>query len=98
MKDTQREAETQRGKNRLPVGSSMWDSIPAPWDHDLCQRQTLNHWATQTPLYVWIFLFFTEIRSADKLSVKSHILDISGLAGSIYPYMHIFLFDFYTTH
>ena len=25
----------------------MWDLIPGPWDHDLRQRQTLNHWATQ---------------------------------------------------
>ena len=25
----------------------MWDLIPGPWDHDLSQRQILNHWATQ---------------------------------------------------
>ena len=25
----------------------MWDSIPGLQDHDLSQRQTLNHWATQ---------------------------------------------------
>uniref|UniRef100_A0A8C0K7B6 POF1B actin binding protein n=1 Tax=Canis lupus dingo TaxID=286419 RepID=A0A8C0K7B6_CANLU len=30
-------------KNRLPVGSLMWDSFPGPWDHDLIQRQALNH-------------------------------------------------------
>ena len=29
----------------------MWDSIPGPWDHDLNQRQTLNHWATQASLF-----------------------------------------------
>ena len=23
--------------------------IPGPWDHDLNQRQLLNHWATQVP-------------------------------------------------
>ena len=25
----------------------MWDSIPGPQDHTLCQRQVPNHWATQ---------------------------------------------------
>ena len=25
------------------AGSLMWDSIPGPWDHNLSQRQTLNH-------------------------------------------------------
>ena len=28
----------------------MKDSVPGPWDHDLSQRQMLNHWATQVPL------------------------------------------------
>ena len=32
-----------RGRSRLPAGSLMWDSIPGPWDHDLHQKQTLNH-------------------------------------------------------
>ena len=27
----------------------MQDSIPGPQDHNLSQRQTLNHWATQVP-------------------------------------------------
>ena len=29
----------------------MWDSIPGLWDHNLSQRRTLNHWATQVPLF-----------------------------------------------
>ena len=29
----------------------MQDSIPGPWDHDLSQRQTLNHWTTQVSLF-----------------------------------------------
>ena len=32
-----------RGRSRLPVGSLMCDSIPGPRDHDLSQKQTLNH-------------------------------------------------------
>ena len=38
-----------RGRSRLPTGSPMRDSIPGPQDHDLSQRQMLNHWATQVP-------------------------------------------------
>ena len=34
---------TERGRSRLPVGSLMRDSIPGSWDHDLSQRQMLNH-------------------------------------------------------
>ena len=30
----------------------MWDSIPRPQDHDLSQRQTLNHWATHMPWWI----------------------------------------------
>ena len=40
MRDTQREAETQAEGE---VGSLMWNSIPGPWDHNLSQRQMLNH-------------------------------------------------------
>ena len=47
MRDRQRERErgrdTGRRKSRLPAGSPMWDSIPGPWDHNLSQRQMLNH-------------------------------------------------------
>ena len=34
--------------------SPMWDSIPGPWDHDLSQRQTLNHRAAQASLHVFL--------------------------------------------
>ena len=47
---TERGRDTGRGRSRLLVGSTTWDSIPGPWDHDLSRRQTLNHWATQVPL------------------------------------------------
>ena len=40
---TERGRDTGRGRSRLPVGSPMWDSIPGPQDHDLSQRQMLNH-------------------------------------------------------
>ena len=45
MRDTHRERgrDTGRGRNRLHTGSLMWDSIPGLQDHDLGQRQTLNH-------------------------------------------------------
>ena len=50
MRDTERGRGTGRGKrSRLYAGSPMRDSIPGPRDHDLSQRQTLNHWATQVP-------------------------------------------------
>ena len=43
MRDTERGRDIGRGRSRLPVGSPMQDSIPGPWDHDLSQRQILNH-------------------------------------------------------
>ena len=48
----ERHRERGRGRdtNRLPAGSPMWDSIPGLQDHDMSQRQMLNHWATQTSL------------------------------------------------
>ena len=47
--ETQRERSRDigRGRSNLPVGSLVWDSIQGPWDHNLSQRQMLNHWATQ---------------------------------------------------
>ena len=44
--ETQRGRNIGRGRSRLPVGNLMQDSIPGPRDHDLGQRQMLNHWAT----------------------------------------------------
>jgi len=35
MRDTEKEAEGEAG--------SLRDLIPGPWDHDLSQRQALNH-------------------------------------------------------
>ena len=46
---TEKDRDISRGRSRLPEGSLMQDSIPGPRDHDLSQRQTLNHWATQVP-------------------------------------------------
>ena len=42
-RDTERGRDIGRGRSRCPVGSPMQDSIPGPQDHDLSQRQTLNH-------------------------------------------------------
>ena len=49
MRDTQRESEgqrhRQRGKEKQAshrAESLTWGSIPGPWDHDLSQRQMLN--------------------------------------------------------
>ena len=32
-----------RRRNKIPMGGLMWDLILGPWDHDLSQRQILNH-------------------------------------------------------
>ena len=53
--ETQRGRDTGRGRSRLPAGSPMWDSIPGLQDHDLSGRQMLNHWATQAPLFIYLF-------------------------------------------
>ena len=43
MRGTERDRDIGRRRSRLPVGSLMQDSIPGLWDHNLSQRQTLNH-------------------------------------------------------
>ena len=45
MRDTERKRgrDIGRGRSRLPTGTLMQDSIPGSWDHDLSQRQMLNH-------------------------------------------------------
>ena len=47
MRDIEKGRDIDRGRSMLPAGSLMRDSIPGPWDHDLSQRQMLNHGATQ---------------------------------------------------
>ena len=47
----ERHRDRGSGRSRLPLGSPMWDLIPGPGDHDLSWRQTLNHLATQVPLF-----------------------------------------------
>ena len=54
----ERHTEVGRGRNRLPT-RSLQDTIPGPWDHDLSQKQMLNHWATQVPLYVFPYVSST---------------------------------------
>ena len=44
MRDTERGRDVGRGKNRLPAGSPMWDSIPRPLHLQLRN----NHQTTQT--------------------------------------------------
>ena len=43
MRDTERDRDIGRGRSRFLVGSLMWVLIPGPRDHDLSQRQMLNH-------------------------------------------------------
>ena len=45
----ERGRDTGRGRSRLPAGSLMRSSILGPQDHNLSQRRTFNHWATQVP-------------------------------------------------
>ena len=48
-RERERGRDTGRGRSRLPAGSLMWDLILGPQDHDLSQRQMLNHGAPQAP-------------------------------------------------
>ena len=52
--ETQTEADLGRGRTRLPAGSPMQDLIQGPRDHDLSQRQMLNHSVTQASLELLI--------------------------------------------
>ena len=57
VRERQRGRDTGRGRSRLPAGSPVQDSIPGACDHDLTQRQTLNHWATQAPHTVYLLIY-----------------------------------------
>ena len=43
MKERESARDIGRGRSRLPLGTLMQDLIPGPQDHDLNQRQMLNH-------------------------------------------------------
>ena len=43
------EKETEGEAGSLQGATCRTQSIPGPQDHDLCQRQTLDYWATQVP-------------------------------------------------
>ena len=49
MRDTKTSRDTGRGTSRL---EGIRDLILEPRDHDLSQRQVLNHWAIHMPLPV----------------------------------------------
>ena len=49
---TERGRDVGRGRRRLPARSLMQDLIPGPQNHDLSQRQMLNHWATLVPSHM----------------------------------------------
>ena len=53
----------------------MWDTIPGSQDHDLSQRQTLNHWATRAPLFfIYKDLYNQYGAQTHHLKMKSHML------------------------
>ena len=68
MRNTEKGRDIGRERSRLPTGSLMWDIIPRPWDHDLNQRQTFNHQATQVLLNLFIL---------NKILVDNIQLDLS---------------------
>ena len=43
MRDIERGRDIGRGRSRLPAGNLMWNLIPGPQDHNLNQKQMLNH-------------------------------------------------------
>ena len=61
MRDTQREAETGRGRCRLHAGSPTWDLILDLQDHALGQRQALNRCATQGSLVLFVSISFISV-------------------------------------
>ena len=63
------------GRSRLPSGSLMNDSISGPQDHDLSQRQTLNHWAIQVSL--WVHLYETS-RTGKSTETKNRLVVCQG--------------------
>ena len=66
-----RETESGQREKQAPCKEPpLRDSIPGSQDHDLSQRQTLNHWATQVPLEHLSFLLkcYTHLSSPAKMS------------------------------
>ena len=61
----ERGRDTGRGRNRLHIGSPMWDSIPGLQDHTLDWRQVLNRWANQgSPVFriCWLYILPVQIK------------------------------------
>ena len=55
MRNKERGRDLGRGRSRLPEGNLMWNSIPELQDHDLSQRQTFKHQATQASFKIEAF-------------------------------------------
>ena len=53
---TERGRDIGRGRSTLSAGSPKRYLIPGPQDHNLSQKQMINHWATQVPLKLIIYL------------------------------------------
>ena len=71
-KQRERDRDTGRGRIRLPIGSSMRDSIQQYQDHALSRRQVLNHWATQ------VFPFVDILREIRHMSNKDFYVYVNN--------------------
>ena len=102
--EAQRERQRHRGRSRLPVGSPMWDLIPGPWDHDLSQRQTLNHGATHVAqwcpvmflIQMTLFFYYSLIKIYF-ISHKTHPFKVYGSTKCFFNWWSIVDIECYTS-
>ena len=90
-KPRKRHKDIGRGRSRLPAGSPMGNSIPGPRDHDLGQRQMLNHWATQVPLVILI----SNLKNLYLMLFKFWISFITNKAKHLFMFIGHFCVFFY---
>ena len=84
--ETQRkDRDIGRGRSRLLTGSLMWDSILGPRDHDLSQRQMLNHLATQASQFLFTLVPPQSYSDTSKPCKKHKTKQNKNPASSVFP-------------
>ena len=75
---THRERQRHRQREKqAPCRRLMWDSIPGPQDHNLNQRQMLNHWAIQvSPLISLLCCYCNTLTKTIELTEKLSNLSV----------------------
>ena len=84
---TERSRGIDRGRNRFPAWSLMWDLIPGPQFHNLSRRQMLNHRTTKVPPKVFFIVNYTTTCSTVQIKYFG-VVGESSFSYSPHPRSH----------